>query len=162
MRRGPLLATRSQEEFNEDTCTRALRHTARLRPRTRLHGRLRRRRHPVVGVRERPEFRRSFASVINNTSGDPFAIVMTPEPVTPVAAPVASYAVSGIPTTGQAVTFTDTSTNAPTSQFWAFGDGTTATSGATVQHTFAAAATYRTTHFVSNAGGTSAAVKDVV
>jgi len=86
----------------------------------------------------------SFASVINNTSGDPFAIVMTPEPVAPVAAPVASYAVSGIPTTGQAVTFTDTSTNAPTSQFWAFGDGTTATSGATVQHTFAAAATYRT------------------
>ena len=104
----------------------------------------------------------AFASVINNTSGDPFAIVMTPEPVAPVAAPVASYAVSGIPTTGQAVTFTDTSTNAPTSQFWAFGDGTTATSGATVQHTFAAAATYRTTHFVSNAGGTSAAVKDVV
>ena len=87
---------------------------------------------------------------------------MTPEPVAPVAAPVASYAVSGIPTTGQAVTFTDTSTNAPTSQFWAFGDGTTATFGATVQHTFAAAATYRTTHFVSNAGGTSAAVKDVV
>lgn len=104
----------------------------------------------------------SFASVINNTSGDPFAIVMTPEPVAPVAAPVASYAVSGIPTTGQAVTFTDTSTNAPTSELWAFGDGTTATSGATVQHTYAAAGTYRTTHFVSNAGGTSAAVKDVV
>ena len=104
----------------------------------------------------------AFASVINNGSGDPFAIVMTAEPSVSAPAPVASYTVSASPTTGQPVTFTDTSTNAPTTQLWAFGDGSTATSGATVQHTYSAAGTYKTTHFVSNAGGTSAAVKDVV
>jgi PKD repeat protein len=104
----------------------------------------------------------SFASVINNLSGDPFAIVMTAEPNVSSSAPVASYTVSSSPTTGQPVTFTDTSTNAPTTQLWAFGDGTTATSGAPVQHTYAAVGTYKTAHFVSNAGGTSAAVKDVV
>ena len=104
----------------------------------------------------------AFASVINNGSGDPFAIVMTAEPNVSAPAPVASYTVSASPTTGQPVTFTDTSTNAPTTQLWAFGDGTTATSGATVQHTYSAAGTYKTTHFVANAGGTSAAVKDVV
>jgi len=105
----------------------------------------------------------AFASVINNGSGDPFAIVMTAEPNVSAPAPVASYTVTpASPTAGQAATFTDTSTNAPTTQLWAFGDGATATSGATVQRTYAAAGTYRTTHFVSNAGGTSAAAKDVV
>lgn len=105
----------------------------------------------------------SFASVINNASGDPFAIVMTAEPNVSSPAPVASYTVTpASPAAGQAATFTDTSTNSPTVQLWAFGDGTTATSGATVQHTYAAAGTYRTSHFVSNAAGTSAAVKDVV
>jgi PKD repeat protein len=105
----------------------------------------------------------AFASVINNASGDPFAIVMTAEPNVSSSVPVASYTVDpASPSAGQAATFTDTSTNSPTVQLWAFGDGTTATSGAAVQHTYAAAGTYRTTHFVSNANGTSAAVKDVV
>jgi PKD repeat protein len=104
----------------------------------------------------------SFASVINNGSGDPFAIVMTAEPNVSASSPVASYTVSSNPTTGQPVTFTDTSSNAPTTLLWAFGDGTTATSGAAAQHTYAAAGTYRTSHFAGNAAGTSAAVKDVV
>jgi PKD repeat protein len=104
----------------------------------------------------------AFASVINNGSGDPFAIVMTAEPNVSSPVPVASYGVSAGPTTGQPVTFTDASSNSPTTQLWAFGDGTTATSGAVVQHTYAVAGTYRTAHFVSNAGGTSAAAKDVV
>ncbi|MDL2716360.1 MAG: PKD domain-containing protein [Acidobacteriota bacterium] len=104
----------------------------------------------------------AFASVINNKSGDPFAIVMTAEPNVSAPVPVATYTVSANPTTGQPVTFTDTSSNSPTTQLWAFGDGQAATSGATVQHTYGAAATYRTTHFVANASGTSAAVKDVV
>ncbi|HEX7528016.1 MAG TPA: PKD domain-containing protein, partial [Thermoanaerobaculia bacterium] len=105
----------------------------------------------------------AFASVINNTSGDPFAIVMTPEPNVSAPVPIASYSV--IPTSpaaGQSAAFTDASSNSPTTQLWAFGDGTTATSGTTVQHTYAAVGTYKTAHFVSNAGGTSAAVKDVV
>ncbi len=104
----------------------------------------------------------AFASVINNASGDPFAIVMTNEPPTGTGAPVASYTVSASPTAGQPVTFTDTSTGSPTSQLWAFGDGATATSGATVQHTYAVAGTYKSTHFAGNASGTSAASKDVV
>ena len=105
----------------------------------------------------------AFASVINNASGDPFAIVMTAEPNVSSSVPVASYTVNpASPSAGQSATFTDTSTNAPTSQLWAFGDGTTATSGTAVSHTYGSAGTYRTTHFVSNAFGTSAAVKDVV
>ncbi|HEY3350510.1 MAG TPA: PKD domain-containing protein [Thermoanaerobaculia bacterium] len=105
----------------------------------------------------------SFASVINNASGDPFAIVMTAEPNVSAPAPVASYTVApASPAPGQAATFTDTSTNSPTSQLWSFGDGTTATSGTTVQHTYAAAGTYKTSHFAGNAAGTGAAAKDVV
>ena len=105
----------------------------------------------------------SFASVINNASGDPFAIVMTAEPNVSAPVPVASYNVApSSPSPGQAVTFTDTSSNSPTTQLWAFGDGTSATSGATVQHTYAAAGTYKTAHFAGNSAGTSAATKDVV
>jgi hypothetical protein len=62
----------------------------------------------------------AFASVINNRSGDPFAIAMTPEPsVAPAGplAPVANYTVSDSPMTGQAVTFTDTSSNSPVTRF---------------------------------------------
>ena len=39
----------------------------------------------------------AFASVINNASGDPFAIVMTAEPNVSASAPVASYTVSASP-----------------------------------------------------------------
>ncbi len=105
----------------------------------------------------------AFASVINNASGDPFAIVMTAEPNVSAPVPVASYTVTpASPSAGLAATFTDASSNAPTTQLWAFGDGTTATSGATVPHTYAAAGTYKTAHFAGNAGGTGAATKDVV
>ena len=104
----------------------------------------------------------AFASVINNASGDPFAIVATPEPGT-TAAPVASYTFApASPKAGDVVTFTDTSTGSPTSQLWAFGDGTTATSGTTATKTYSAAGTYKTAHFVTNSAGASSAVKDVV
>jgi PKD repeat protein len=105
----------------------------------------------------------AFASVINNASGDPFAIVMTAEPNVSSAAPVASYTVApASPAAGQAATFTDTSSNSPTTLLWSFGDGTTATSGTTVQHTYTAAGTYKTAHFAGNSAGTGAATKDVV
>jgi PKD repeat protein len=104
----------------------------------------------------------AFASVINNGSGDPFAIVATPEPVVPPLAPVVSYSVSASPKASQPVTFTDTSANAPTQQLWAFGDGAIATSGVSALHTYSAAGTYRSAHFVSNAGGSSGTSKDVV
>jgi len=104
----------------------------------------------------------AFASVINNASGDPYAVVMNAEPAALPVAPVASCTVSGTPAEGQPVTFTDTSSNFPTAQLWAFGDGSTATSGATVQHTYAAPGTYKMSHFVTNAGGPSVATRDVV
>jgi PKD repeat protein len=104
-----------------------------------------------------------FASVINNASGDPFAIVMTAEPSTGAGAPVASYTVSASPATGQPVTFTDTSTNSPVNRFWVFGDG--AVNGAntgTATHSYTAPGPYKSALFVDNASGSSSALKDVV
>jgi PKD repeat protein len=102
----------------------------------------------------------AFASVIANASGDPFAIVMTADPAVP---PVASFGFSpASPLAGQSVTFTDSSSNSPVTQLWSFGDGGTATGGATVSHSYAAAGTYKAAHFVTNPAGASAAVKDVV
>jgi PKD repeat protein len=105
----------------------------------------------------------AFASVINNASGDPFAIVMTAEPNVSASAPVASYTVSASPMTGQPVTFTDTSSNSPVNRFWVLGDGTfNATTTATTTHTYSASGTYHTALFVDNAAGSSSATKDVV
>lgn len=104
----------------------------------------------------------SFASVINNASGDPFAVTATPEIPASILAPVASYTVSASPTAGQPVTFTDTSSNSPVNRFWAFGDGAfTAGGGTTAQHTYAASGTYKSALFVDNAGGSANATKDV-
>ncbi|MGE5716236.1 MAG: PKD domain-containing protein [Acidobacteriota bacterium] len=104
-----------------------------------------------------------FASVINNASGDPFAIVMTAEPNVSSSTPVASYTVSTGPSAGQPVTFTDTSTNSPVNRFWTFGDGSvgSTTTGSTT-HTYPAAGTYHTALFVDNANGSSYATRDVV
>ena len=104
-----------------------------------------------------------FASVINNASGDPFAIVMTPEPGATATAPVANYTVSASPAAGQPVTFTDTSTGSPTNRFWVFGDGAVASNpSAPVQHTYGSAGTYHTALFVDNAAGASSITQDVV
>jgi PKD repeat protein len=104
----------------------------------------------------------AFASVINNASGDPFAIVMTAEPNVSSSAPVASYTVSPSPTAGQVVTFTDTSSSSPVNRFWAFGDGAAAavTTGTTT-HTYSSSGTYHTALFVDNAIGSSFTTKDV-
>jgi len=105
----------------------------------------------------------AFASVINNGSGDPFAIVMTAEPSSPASASPTSYTVSANPAPGQPVTFTDTSTNSPVSRFWVFGDGTFNESGpSVVQHTYSAAGTYKSALFVLISGGSGSAASDVV
>jgi PKD repeat protein len=105
----------------------------------------------------------SFASVINNASGDPFAVTAAAELPAPVAAPVAAYTVSATPTAGVAATFTDTSSNSPVNRFWTFGDGASLGAGdaTTAQHTYSAAGTYHTSLVVGNAGGASSALKDV-
>jgi PKD repeat protein len=72
-------------------------------------------------------------------------------------APVAAF--SGTPTTGTAplpVTFTDASTNVPTSWAWTFGDSDT--TNATMQnpvHTYVSAGTYTVTLTATNAGGSN-------
>jgi PKD repeat protein len=109
----------------------------------------------------------AFASVINNVSGDPFALSAVGDPAAPPPPPVASFTVSANPTAGQPVTFTSTATNGPTSFMWSFGDGSapaTATSAATT-HTFAASTTDRTysvVHFAASGSGASGASSDVV
>jgi len=106
-----------------------------------------------------------FASVINNGSGDPFAVMMTSEPSAAPAGPlepVANFTVSGNPMTGLSVTFTDTSTNSPVYRFWTFGDGTYDTSGASVvHHIYNAAQTFKAGLVVSNAGGSTTMLTDI-
>jgi hypothetical protein len=107
----------------------------------------------------------SFASVINNASGDPFAIVMTAEPNVSSSAPIPSYTVSPSPAQpGQTVVFTDTSTGGTVvNRFWDFGDGTTKVAADPVTtKTYGAAGTYKTWLFAGNAAGGNSATKDVV
>ena len=107
----------------------------------------------------------SFASVINNASGDPFAIVMTAEPNVSSGVPLPSYTVSPSPAQpGQTVVFTDTSTGgAVVNRFWDFGDGTTkvATDPVTTK-IYGSAGTYKTWLFVGNASGGNSTTKDLV
>ncbi len=56
------------------------------------------------------------------------------------------------PTTGQAVQFTDTSTNSPTTWSWSFGDGSTSTSR-NPSHSYSSAGTKNVTLTASNASG---------
>jgi PKD repeat protein len=72
-----------------------------------------------------------------------------------VSAPVAAF--SGIPTSGTApltVTFTDASTNAPTSWAWTFGDGSTSTAQSP-SHQYTAAGTYTVNLTATNSGGSN-------
>ena len=69
--------------------------------------------------------------------------------------PVANF--SGTPTSGNApltVTFTDSSTNSPTSWNWTFGDGTTSTSKNPV-HTYLVSGTYTVLLNATNAAGSN-------
>ncbi|MEI7491409.1 MAG: PKD domain-containing protein, partial [Bacteroidota bacterium] len=70
-----------------------------------------------------------------------------------VLAPVADF--SGTPTTinvGQSVSFTDLSTNTPTSWSWTFGDGGTSTTK-NPSHTYTTGGSYTVALTASNAGG---------
>ncbi len=83
--------------------------------------------------------------LVVNTAGDP----------PPPQAPVAGF--SGTPTSGSAplvVSFTDASTNAPTSWAWDFDDdGTVDSTAQHPQHTYSASGTYSVTLTATNASG---------
>jgi PKD repeat protein len=76
-------------------------------------------------------------------------------------APVANFtSAPSSPKTGDAVQFTDSSTGAPTSWSWSFGDGATST----VQnppHTFQTAGKFSVKLTASNAGGSNSATKSI-
>ena len=75
--------------------------------------------------------------------------------------PVASFKTSTTAgTTTNPITFTDTSTNIPTSWSWNFGDGTTATTQ-NVSHRFTKAGKYTVSLTVKNVAGSAKATKTV-
>jgi PKD repeat protein len=77
-------------------------------------------------------------------------------------APVAAFATSpSSPTAGQTATFTDQSTNTPTSRAWTFGDGASSTA-TNPTHTFVNAGSYTVTLTVTNAGGTDTVSHTVI
>jgi PKD repeat protein len=82
---------------------------------------------------------------------------------TAAAPPVASFSTSSTRCVGQSITFTDASTNSPTSWTWSFPGGTPSSS--TVQNptvTYTAAGTYTITHTAANSSGTSTPVSSTI
>jgi PKD repeat protein len=76
--------------------------------------------------------------------------------------PKASFTASGTSLClGNAVNFTNTSTNYPTSYAWTFGDGNTSTS-ASPSHTYAATGTYNVTLTVTNQWGSTTSTTTTV
>jgi PKD repeat protein len=95
---------------------------------------------------------------VTNASGSNTLIKTDYITVTPPA-PVANF--TGTPTTGPApltVLFTDTSTNAPMTWNWTFGDGNSSILQ-NPSHTYTVAGTYSVTLTVSNAGGSNTTLK---
>jgi PKD repeat protein len=94
-----------------------------------------------------------------STANQSVSALVTYRTVSAPAAPVAAFTAS--PTSGAAplaVQFTDTSTGAPTSWTWNFGDGASSTSQ-NPSHTYAAAGTYAVALTVANATGSDTVTK---
>jgi PKD repeat protein len=80
----------------------------------------------------------------------------------PPPVPVAGFTFSpASPVIGQTVSFTDTSTNSPTSRSWTFGDGGTSSSQ-NPTHPYATAGTFNVTLTATNASGSDSETKLVV
>ena len=82
----------------------------------------------------------------------------------PGPAPVANFNVSAAPTAGAPVTFSDTSTNAPTGWIWFFGEPSSSSNVSRSQsptHTYAAPGTYTVDMYAGNLNGGSRVTKSV-
>ena len=69
--------------------------------------------------------------------------------------PKASFTASNTVCLGSALSFTNTSTNHPTSYSWDFGDGTAAVTSTNPSHTYASAGTYNVTLTATNQWGST-------
>jgi len=102
----------------------------------------------------------TYTVTLTATNADGSDVVTKADSITveALALPVAAF--SATPTSGKVpleVTFTDASTNTPSSWSWAFGDGATSTEQHPV-HTYEAAGTYTVTLTVTNADGSDTAI----
>jgi PKD repeat protein len=82
----------------------------------------------------------------------------------PGPAPVANFSVSGAPTVGAPVTFTDTSTNAPTGWIWFFGEPSSSSNVSRSRnptHTYASPGTYTVDMYAGNLNGGSRVTRSV-
>ena len=91
----------------------------------------------------------------NTTTG-----TVTVNPVIPKPVPSFTYSPESGINTSTMVTFTDTSSNNPTTSSWVFGDGGTAT-GATVTHKFTKSGSINVQLTTSNAGGSATLNKTI-
>ncbi|HZC32477.1 MAG TPA: PKD domain-containing protein, partial [Candidatus Bathyarchaeia archaeon] len=96
----------------------------------------------------------SSESLASRESSTPPTLTVVVGPGSP-GAPAASFtSAPSSPLTGVAVTFTDTSTNAPNAWSWSFGDGATSTLQ-NPSHTWATAGTYTVSLTATNGYGSS-------
>ena len=111
-------------------------------------------------VSDNPVF--AYASVINNASGDPFAVLAVPPPAAAAFAAI-DYQPSK-PAAGEAVLFGAVPTNSPLSLSWTWGDGSPVETGPELSrpHTYAAPGTYRVILTVTNDSGGSTVATNVV
>jgi PKD domain len=97
------------------------------------------------------------ASVLDNHSQDTIFIKGESDSPPPAGqAPVASFTVSGNPTAGVPVQFTDTSTGNPTSWSWDFGDGSAIDHSQNPSHTFAQSGNFNVILTAANSVGSGA------
>ncbi len=103
----------------------------------------------------------AYASVINNASGDPFAVVAASPPSGAASATISYDPAS--PPVDTPVSFTAVAANGPTSLSWTWGDGSPTETGPdlTRQHTYAVAGIYRVVLTVTNDSGGSTVARDV-
>ena len=96
--------------------------------------------------------------IICTTEGAGIAAPPGPTVVVPVASFTKSTGTGDVPF---GVTFTDTSTNTPTSWLWDFGDGINSTAQNPV-HTYSVAGTYNVTLTATNSAGSNTSAAQVV